>query len=250
MQELMSATGQDIHTIEIWDALVGLTLDQAAKLVPKALIVGVLRSTSASQHDEHDERYAVDSMRSSTGSLEGGSSSNKAASKGRLARAATALDMGGAVRRIEGWRRDSTAAVNLARYDHSGSSPGRTPSRRYLNDISRRASRGVMYVDSGASMADATGLLPGSNPQFEPQPQPQPQPQPRSRTHLSDHHHRHLSDHHHHHFHLSLFDLLIAGHCKPHSVGGRGSSPHLTIPSLTSPSAPQPPPQPQPLPQP
>ena len=43
-QELMSAIGQDIHTIPIWDDLVGLTLDQAAKLVPTAIIVGVLRS--------------------------------------------------------------------------------------------------------------------------------------------------------------------------------------------------------------
>ena len=40
----MSAIGQDIHTIPIWEDLVGLTLDQAAKLVPTAIIVGVLRS--------------------------------------------------------------------------------------------------------------------------------------------------------------------------------------------------------------
>ena len=51
MQELMSATGQDIHTIEIWDALVGLTLDQAAKLVQKSLIVGVLRSRQSAAAD-------------------------------------------------------------------------------------------------------------------------------------------------------------------------------------------------------
>ena len=160
MQELMGAKGQDIHTIETWEALVGLTLDQAAKLVPKALIVGVLRSRPSAAADTGAE----DSRRSSTGSLEEGSSVNKAASRGRLVRAATALaDTPSAARRVEGWRRDSTAAVDLARYDHGGSTP-RTPSRRHLKDVARRASRGVMYEDSGASMADATGLLPGSNP--------------------------------------------------------------------------------------
>ena len=44
-------TGQDIHTVEIWEALVGLTLDQAAKLIPTALILGLLRSRPSATAD-------------------------------------------------------------------------------------------------------------------------------------------------------------------------------------------------------
>ena len=62
-------------------------------------------------------------------------------------------------RAFEGWQRDSTAAVDLARYDQIGP---RAQSRRQLKGSSRKLSQ---HVDSGASMADATGLLiapPGS----------------------------------------------------------------------------------------
>ena len=62
----MSAIGQDIHTIPIWDALVGLTLDEAAKLVPTATIVGVLRSRPGAAVDlgaEDDSLSASVSLR-------------------------------------------------------------------------------------------------------------------------------------------------------------------------------------------